>query len=100
MAAKKPSKEEQRILQKIEERMNRPKTEIWQKLESADLLLALSWMYISNKYFEKSASWLHHKIDGYDKNGNVVMFTDDEIKTLKEAIKDLSQRLDSFAETL
>lgn len=100
MAAKKPSKEEQRILQKIEERMNRPRTEIWQKLESADLLLAVSWMYISNKYFEKSASWLHHKIDGYDKDGNVVVLTDDEIKTLKDAIKDLSQRLDSFAETL
>ena len=100
MAAKKLNKEEQRILQKIEERMNRPRTEIWQKLESADLLLAVSWMYISNKYFKKSASWLHHKIDGYDKDGNVVMFTDDEIKTLKEAIRDLSQRLDSFAETL
>lgn len=100
MAAKKLNKEEQRILQKIEERMNRPKTEVFHKLESADLLLAVSWMYISNKYFKKSASWLHHKIDGYDKDGNVVMFTDDEIKTLKEAIKDLSQRLDSFAETL
>lgn len=100
MAAKKPSKEEQRILQKIEERMNRPKTEIWQKLESTDLLLAVSWMHISKKYFKKSASWLHHKIDGYDKDGNVVVLTDDEIKTLKDAIKDLSQRLDSFAETL
>ncbi len=100
MAAKKLSKEEQRILQKIEERMNRPKTAIFQKLESSDLLLAVSWMYISNKYFEKSASWLHHKIDGYDKEGNVVEFTDDEIKTLKDAIKDLSQRLDNFADTL
>lgn len=100
MAAKKLSKEEQRIQQKIEERMNRPRTEIWQKLESADLLLAVSWMYISNKYFEKSASWLYHKIDGYDRDGNVVVFAEDEIKTLKEAFKDLSYRLDSFADTL
>lgn len=100
MAAKKLNKEEQRILKKIEERMNRPRTAIWQKLESSDLLLAVSWMYISNKYFKKSASWLHHKIDGYDKDGNVVVFTDDEIKTLKDAIKDLSQRLDSFVNTL
>lgn len=100
MAAKKTSKEEQRFFQKIEERINRPKTEICQKLDSTDLLLAVSWSYVSEKYFERPSSWIYPKIDGYDKDGNVVAFTDDEIKTLKEAIKDLSQRLDSLAESI
>lgn len=100
MAAKKISKQEQRIFQKIEERMNRPKTELWQKLESSDLLLAVSWTYVSKKYFGKSPSWIYPKIDGYDKDGNVVVFTDDEIIAFKDAIKDLSQRLDSLAESI
>lgn len=100
MTAKKLSKEELRILKKIEERMNRPKPEIWQKIDNADLLLAISWAYVSKKYFEKSASWIFPKINGYDDNGNVVVFTDNEIKTLKEAIKDLSQRLGSLAESI
>lgn len=100
MIAKKLSKEEQRFFQKIEERMNHPKTEIRQKLESTDLLLAVRWMYVSEKYFEKSPSWIYTMIEGYDKDGNVAVFTDDEIKTFKEAIKDLSQRLDSLAESI
>lgn len=100
MTAKKLSEDELRILKKIEERMNRPKPEIWKKIHDANLLLAVSWMYVSEKYFEKSTSWLYHKINGYDDDGKVVMFTDDEIKTFKEAIKDLSQRLGNLAEAI
>ena len=31
-----------------------------------DILLSVSWRDIANTYFDRSASWLYHKLDGID----------------------------------
>lgn len=36
-----------------------------------DILLSVSWRDIANTYFDRSASWLYHKLDGIDGNGGV-----------------------------
>ena len=41
-----------------------------------DILLSVSWRDIANTYFDRSASWLYHKLDGIDGNGGVGGFTD------------------------
>ena len=44
-----------------------------------DILLSVSWREVANTYFDRSASWLYHKLDGIDGNGGVGGFTDKEI---------------------
>ena len=34
------------------------------KQKMSDILLDVSWAKISERYFEKSRSWLYHKMDG------------------------------------
>ena len=36
-----------------------------------DILLSVSWRDIANTYFDRSASWLYHKLDGIDGNGEI-----------------------------
>ena len=43
-----------------------------------DILLSVSWREVANTYFDRSASWLYHKLDGIDGNGGVGGFTDKE----------------------
>ena len=58
-----------------------------------DILLSVSWRDIANTYFDRSASWLYHKLDGIDGNGGVGGFTDKEKEQLRGALVDLSDRL-------
>lgn len=55
-----------------------------------DILLSVSWRDIANTYFDRSASWLYHKLDGIDGNGGVGGFTDKEKEQLRGALVDLS----------
>lgn len=36
------------------------------KKQLEDILLAISWRELAHRYFEKSGSWLYHKLDGID----------------------------------
>ncbi|PJR04308.1 DUF5053 domain-containing protein [Avrilella dinanensis] len=76
----------------------RTKGTVKQKL--SDILLDISMAKISTKYFEKSRSWLYHKLDGIDGNGKPTDFTAEEKETLRAALKDLSSRIDSCADSL
>lgn len=62
-----------------------------------DIIVDVSWANISKRYFGKSRSWLHHKLDGTDSKGG---FTEEERETLKEALNDLSHRIKMCAEKL
>lgn len=65
-----------------------------------DILLSVSWREIANTYFDKSASWLYHKLDGIDGNGGVGGFTDEEKDQLRGALVDLSERIRRAADNL
>lgn len=73
---------------------------IKQKLYDTGLLNIISWADVSRNYFGKSNSWLYHKLRGIDGNGKPTTFSEEEIKTLKESLIDLSKKIDDFANTL
>ena len=65
-----------------------------------DILLDISWAHLSMRYFGKSRSWLHQKLDGKSSNGGEGDFSEAERIQLREALKDLSRRIDNAAEMI
>lgn len=65
-----------------------------------DILLLVSWREVSRTYFDKSASWLYHKLDGIDGNGGVGGFTDEEKELLRGAMCDMANRLRAAADKI
>lgn len=57
----------------------------------------VSMAYIAKTYFNKSRSWLAQKLNGNMVNGKPSQFTDDEIKTLRFALNDMSSKLNSMS---
>ena len=55
-----------------------------------DILVAISWREIARTYFNKSASWLYHKLDGIDGNGGKGGFTKRTVqgRTVRSVCKD------------
>ena len=78
----------------------RVKQNISVKQTLSDILLDISMSKISTKYFEKSRSWLYHKLDGIDGNGKPTDFSIEEKEQLRNALKDLSNRISTCAENL
>ena len=81
--------------------INQPKhliSDAKQKL--SDIIVAISWREIARNYFGKSSSWLYHKLDGIDGNGGYGGFTPEEVKQLKEALVDLSDRIRRAADAI
>ena len=58
-----------------------------------DIHTDISWAKISKKYFGKSPSWIYHKIDGIDGNGNIDGFSDAEKEQFCGALLDLAERI-------
>ena len=70
------------------------------KQKMADIILDISLAKISMRYFEKSRSWLYHKLDGIDGNGKSTDFSAEEKEQLRNALKDLSDRISRCADSL
>ena len=54
----------------------------------------------ARKYFGKSASWLHQRINGNEVHGKAVTFTEKELNILSDALKDVANKLNSAAAAL
>ena len=65
-----------------------------------DIHTDISWAKIAKKYFGKSPSWIYHKIDGIDGNGNADGFTDNEKEQFCGALLDLSERIRKTAHAI
>ena len=65
-----------------------------------DIQMVVSWREIAHAYFDKSASWLYHKLDGIDGNGGVGGFTEEEKAQLRGALCDVSNRLRAAADRI
>lgn len=69
------------------------------KQKMSDILLDVSWAKISEKYFGKSRSWLYHKMDDIN-NGKPDDFDDAEKEILRNALLDLSSRINKCANSI
>ena len=65
-----------------------------------DILVTVSWREIARTYFNKSASWLYHKLDGIDGNGGKGGFSDSEREQFRGALFDLADRIRRTAESI
>lgn len=73
-------------------------TDMKQRL--GDILFAVSWRDLSHTYFDKSVSWLYHKMDGIDGNGGTGGFTPHEAEQMKGALCDLADRIRRAADNI
>lgn len=65
-----------------------------------DILLYIKWGNISKDYFGFSRSWIYQRLNGYDGNGNECEFTDKQKETLREALRDLANKINETADNL
>ena len=70
------------------------------KAQLSDLLISISWADLANRYFNRSGSWLYHKLDGIDGNKKPPAFTDEEREQLRGALIDLSDRIRRAADSI
>ena len=70
------------------------------KKQLEDILISISWRDLANRYFEKSGSWLYHKLDGVDGNKKPIEFTMEEKYKLKGALIDLADRIRRTADAI
>lgn len=70
------------------------------KARCEDILTSISVRDIAIRYFHKSPSWLYHKLDGIDGNGNPGGFTAEETEQFKQALYDLAERLRKCADSI
>lgn len=69
-------------------------------MKESDLLKVLNGTYIAERFFGKSGSWFSQKINNHEKNGKPVEFSEEEIKTLKQALVVISLELQDLADEL
>ena len=70
------------------------------KKQLEDILISISWRDLAMRYFEKSGSWLYHKLDGVDGNKKPTDFSVEERYQLKGALVDLADRIRRAADTI
>ena len=70
------------------------------KKQLEDILISISWRDLANRYFQKSGSWLYHKLDGVDGNKKPTEFTEEEKYQLKGALIDLADRIRRSADAI
>lgn len=75
-------------------------TKMTMKQTLQDILLDISWAHLSMRYFGRSRSWLHQKLDGRNSNGGDGDFSEQEREQLRAALKDLSRRIDKAADLI
>lgn len=69
-------------------------------MEKEDLLRVINGAYIAERFFGRSGSWFSQKLHGNMKNGKPCEFTDEERKTLSDALYVISLELQDLADEL
>ncbi|MBS1746114.1 MAG: DUF5053 domain-containing protein [Bacteroidetes bacterium] len=71
------------------------RNEISMRIELEEVSEIVPPAYNANNYFNKSRSWLHQRINGAVVNSKPAKFTDEEVKTLNFALKDIAKKIGS-----
>ena len=66
----------------------------------SEVLPFISVSEFAKQYFDKSASWLHQRINENEVHGKVATFTEMELKILSDALKDVANKLNNAASAL
>jgi|SRR5690554_1837532 len=66
----------------------------------ADILPIVSVSQLSKIYFGKSASWFYQRMNGNIVHGKPTKFTPDEVKTLSQALGELSKKFSRTSKRL
>ena len=97
------SENEQAFTEALESLINNTAADIQEQRMAerlGEITKMVSMAYIAKTYFNKSRSWLAQKLNGNIVNGKPSQFTDDEIKTLRFALNDMSNKLNSMSVAL
>lgn len=65
-----------------------------------DIEELVTWGKLARDYFDKSASWFYHKMDGRDGNGRPTEFNIEERIRLRGALCDLASRIRRAADLI
>lgn len=84
-------------VQSTDRNLDRLEKEISIKLEMQQITEIVSLSYLSKTYFKKSRHWLYHRINNTIINGKPQRFKDDELNTLRFALKDISKKIGSLS---
>ncbi len=57
----------------------------------------ISFNYIAKTYFKKSKSWFSQRLNGNMVHGKRCGFNDDELRTLRFALQDISKKIGSLS---
>lgn len=60
----------------------------------------ICWGEIASEYFQRSASWFYHKLNGRDGNGKPDGFTPEEAELLRGAFIDIAEKLRRAADRI
>ena len=71
--------------------------EVKLKAKIAEVSEIVSFSYIAKKYFNKSRSWLHQRLNGNIVNGKPAELTEEEKAKLNQAFKDLAEKIGSVS---
>jgi hypothetical protein len=67
------------------------------KIKLQEILGVVPMAYIAREYFHKSKYWFSQKLNGNLKNGVACSFTEDEIKILAFALRDIGTKIQNVA---
>lgn len=58
-----------------------------------DICLLVNFSEIARRYFNKNVNWFNQRLHGYKVNGKPAAFKSEELKTLSDALRDISAKL-------
>ncbi|MDE7402778.1 MAG: DUF5053 domain-containing protein [Muribaculaceae bacterium] len=65
-----------------------------------DIITLLKWGNISKDYFGFSRGWIYQRLNGYDGNGNSCEFTESQKDTLRAALRDIANKINTVADEI
>ena len=66
------------------------------KMQLGNKLEIIPLAYIARVYFGKSKQWLYQRVNGYEINGKQAKFTEDQLQTFNNALKDIGHKISSI----
>lgn len=85
------------IMARVEKMATNP-TEV--KLKMRDILMEVNIGRLCARYFDKPGSWLYDRLNGFTEKDEKVELTAEEVAQLRDALLDLSKRIEAVALTL
>ena len=83
---------ESAMMSAIQDTNKRVESEILRdKLES--VLPAISVSHLAKEYFGKTPQWFYQRLNGNTVNGKQAKFTNNELRVLADALKDISKKI-------